>query len=700
MIALGVQLVFNGHGAGDAADIQVGVHGAVVRAAADLAEGHGVDVLVGGILKNIRGVGIGHIHKDVKAQIDDCVHLIVHRAQVGGERRAVSREPVAERIQLIHRAAQIGEKAVQRVLIAVAEGIEGEFVPCVEVLNETARFARRRVKAGGGIAQRVERALDVVVRLGHGVLEKVGEDGGDFCHVRRDLRQSAYRVIQIADGAGEQPAHCAGVPRGCAVKVLLQLPDNGAQGVRRSLELGAVCLDASAGRAELSAVGSAQRQVLVALLERVDSVAHAVLRRLERLENVRQSLHHVVRTVGQLVDRADVLVDEVRGLTGERIGVVHRGVCVGRDRIESGGDVIVRAVHIVQRGGNEGVELIQLRAQPGDQVVTQREMEIGLHLTDDAAHILAAVDHAVVGAEIHKAVAAARAAADVVAEVRVADRAAVDAGEQAAGGVAGNAAGIRGGVPAFHCADGNKVGEGGGGVDAQIVKTERGIDICRIHAGGVDARAQRAEVIAGDAAGVAIGGDAAAHRAVGDQPARLIAADDAAHGALTLHNAEKRAFLDRAVAASGNAADKFLRAARRDLPLDLERVDEGAALEREEKTGGGERVSQRQTADGVPAAVEGAAEAGDGLEVHAAQGDVGGQKDRLAARPGVIGAAVRKGAQVLRRVDVDDAVLPGGKRGQGQGKAQHERQGEREQAGRALIRFHRLHLLPRPCCRK
>ena len=51
MIALGVQLVFNGHGAGDAADIQVGVHGAVVRAAADLAESHGVDVLVGGILK-------------------------------------------------------------------------------------------------------------------------------------------------------------------------------------------------------------------------------------------------------------------------------------------------------------------------------------------------------------------------------------------------------------------------------------------------------------------------------------------------------------------------------------------------------------------------------------------------------------------------------------------------------------------------
>ena len=362
--------------------------------------------------------------------------------------------------------------------------------------------------------------------------------------------------------------------------------------------------------------------------------------------------------------------------------------------------MIVRAVHIVQCGGNEGVELIQLRAQPGDQVVTQRETEIGLHLTDDAAHILAAIDHAVVGAEIHKAVAAARAAADVVAEVRVADRAAVDAGEQAAGGVAGNAAGIRGGVPAFHCADGNKVGEGGGGVDAQIVKAERGIDICRIHAGGVDARAQRAEVIAGDAAGVAIGGDAAAHRAVGDQPARLIAADDAANGALTLHNAEKRAFLDRTVAASGNAADKFLRAAGRDLPLDLERVDEGAALEREEKTGGGERVSQRQTADGVPAAVEGAAEAGDGLEVHTAQGDVGGQKDRLAARPGVIGAAVRKGAQVLRRVDVDDAVLPGGKRGQGQGKAQHERQGEREQAGRELIRFHRLRLLPRPCCRK
>ena len=234
------------------------------------------------------------------------------------------------------------------------------------------------------------------MRLGRGVLEKVGEDGGDFCHVRRDLRHCAYRIIQIADGVGEQPAHCVGVPSGCAVKVLLQLPDNGAQGVRRSLELGAVCLDASAGRAELSAVGSAQRQILVALAERVDSVAHAVLRRLKRLENVGQRVRHGLGAVGQLVDRADVLVDEVRGLTGERIGVVHRGVCVGRDRIETGGKRGVCAVHIVQRGGNKSVELIQFCAQSGDQVVTQREMEIGLHLTDDAAHILAAVDHTVV----------------------------------------------------------------------------------------------------------------------------------------------------------------------------------------------------------------------------------------------------------------------------------------------------------------
>ena len=426
------------------------------------------------------------------------------------------------------------------------------------------------------------------MRLGRGVLEKVGEDGGDFCHVRRDLRHCAYGVRERGKGVGEETVHCGGIPLLAAVKVSLQSVDSGIQSVRRILELGAVCLDASAGRAELSAVGSAQRQVLVALLERVDSVAHAVLRRLERLENVGQSVRHGLGAVGQLVDRADVFVDEVRGLTGERIGVIHRGVCVGRDRIETGGERGVRAVHIVQRGGNEGVELIQLRAQPGDQVVTQREMEIGLHLADDAADILAAVDHAVVGAEIHKAVAAARAAADVVAEVRVADRAAVDAGEQAAGGVAGNAAGIRGGVPAFHCADGNKVGEGGGGVDAQIVKAERGIDICRIHAGGVDARTQRAEVIAGDAAGVAIGGDAAARGAVGDETALLVAARDAAHGAVALDDAEEGALLQGAVAASGNAADGFLRAAGRDLPLDLERVDKGAALKREEETGGGE----------------------------------------------------------------------------------------------------------------
>ena len=234
------------------------------------------------------------------------------------------------------------------------------------------------------------------MRLGRGVLEKVGEDGGDFCHVRRDLRQSAHGVRERGKSVGEQPAHCAGVPSGCAVKVLLQLPDNGAQGVRRSLELGAVCLHASAGRAELSAVGSAQRQILVALAERVDSVAHAVLRRLKRLENVGQRVRHGLGAVGQLIDAADVFVDEVGRLTRERIGVVHCGIGIGGDRIESGGDVIVRAVHIVQRGGNESVELIQLRAQLGDQIIAQGKTEMRLHLTDDAAHILAAVDHTVV----------------------------------------------------------------------------------------------------------------------------------------------------------------------------------------------------------------------------------------------------------------------------------------------------------------
>ena len=65
-------------------------------------------------------------------------------------------------------------------MIAVAERIEAEAAACVEIFDETARFARRRVKAGGGVAQRVECLLNIVVRLGRGVLKEAGEDGGDF----------------------------------------------------------------------------------------------------------------------------------------------------------------------------------------------------------------------------------------------------------------------------------------------------------------------------------------------------------------------------------------------------------------------------------------------------------------------------------------------------------------------------------------
>ena len=120
-----------------------------------------------------------------------------------------------------------------------------------------------------------------------------------------EISARALTASESAARASERRRRTASVSQGVVPsRYSFRSFDSGIQAVRRSLELGAVCLDASAGRAELSAVGGAQRQVACCTARarrqrrpRASSAASS-----SALENVGQRVRHGLGAVGQLID--------------------------------------------------------------------------------------------------------------------------------------------------------------------------------------------------------------------------------------------------------------------------------------------------------------------------------------------------------------------------------------------------------------
>ena len=106
---------------------------------------------------------------------------------------------------------------------------------------------------------------------------------------------------------------------------------------------------------------------------------------------------------------------------------------------------------------------------------------------------------------------------------------------------------------------------------------------------------------------------------------------------------------------------------------------DAALLHDAEKTGGGEAVFNAQAADGVAAAVEGAAKRRDGQRVGAFQHKVVVEHDLFAARPGVERAGAREGLKVLLGLDMDGAVAVSQRARDGQ-KRQQQQRAQRQRA--------------------
>ena len=86
---------------------------------------------------------------------------------------------------------------------------------------------------------------------------------------------------------------------------------------------------------------------------------------------------------------------------------------------------------------------VKLRMQPGKRILRKLELAARLHLSGDSAHILAAVQDAVIDAALNVSCLAPGNPADIVSDMLIAHGAVVDAGADHSKVASGDSADIR-----------------------------------------------------------------------------------------------------------------------------------------------------------------------------------------------------------------------------------------------------------------
>ena len=371
------------------------------------------------------------------------------------------------------------------------------------------------------------------------------------------------------------------------------------------------------------------------------------------------------------------------------LGAVPGGVGGETDALQPGGDGISAGLGVVDGGLHQVVQGVQLPPQPGQGVAVGAQGQIGLRLSGNAAHVLPAQDGAVVDAVRQIPGLAARDAAHVVAHMGIAHGAAVDAALDGAAGIARHAAGVgvavQQGVALLPLIAGELAQAA-----ADVFQVRGGIMLDGVHLGIVFAFQQEAQVPPGDAAGGVQPLHGAGSGAAGNFSRLVVPAHDAAHGLVALDDAPEGAALDSARVDACDAAHKGAAAVGGHSAGDMEIPHHRALLDIAEQAHPGAAGVDAQAGDGVSVPQEGAAEGGDGGEVHGGQVDVRRQADGLALGPGVQRAVLGEAHQLLGGGDGDFTAVGPGRR---LGKA--HQQPYRQQQGGELTHgcFHR-HLPP------
>ena len=337
---------------------------------------------------------------------------------------------------------------------------------------------------------------------------------------------------------------------------------------------------------------------------------------------------------------------------------------------------------------HQGGKLAQLGLELGQGALGELHLDIGLHLPDDAAHVLAPADAAAVGAQIYLPAAAAGDAAHVIAHVFIAHGGLVGAVEDVAGGVPCHAAHIGGGIGRPRP---GKAAEIQGEIHIHSAEIQRLVGALDVHIGTVLAGDHPALVITGDAAHHAVAKDGAPALGGTNHSAGAVFPGDAPHLAGAGHRPAEGAIHDPSIVFTHDAAHGLAVPLGSHRALDGEGVDLAAGLEDGEQPRRSNTFPDLQSGDGVALPLKGSAKGGDGRKFCAAQVDIPVQDDGLAPGPGVQGAGLGQLDEILCRRDVDAPRLlsPDGDAGE---EEQHRRHGGQDAgqhpAGSAVILLH------------
>ena len=478
---------------------------------------------------------------------------------------------------------------------------------CGNGLHCRGNAAAQREDAGHGVGhfQQLDTILEVLIRLLLGRERVVaGQDGGDR------LRGSA--VIPIGEG----------LDKGCqTIRDLLQTLLGVAGRVAHLAQTVAGLAEGAGCHQHLSGhLAHGPLEVSGGVGQLGHGIFAGVHDGFEFGEGIGQQSGGAVDLVGHLVA---VVAGLIVQLTGRRNGGVHLAGHGAEGVGDAGGGVLDDAGGVIDKAAQN----IQLRAEALDGVLGEVQFAIGLRLTGDAAHVLAAQNMALIDAAGHEAVGAAHDAAHIVADMLVADSSGVDTCQDHAGGAACDAAGV-----------GGDVGDGIGGVviggghlvvdlvhhlGREAVGVERGFLIFGVDAAHVGAAGDGAEVVACDAAGGRFAGDDGAGSAVVDGAFGLVAAHDAAHLAVAGDDAGELAVDEGTVVDAYDAAGGGVGRVRdrHDAPH-AQGLDGALFLHDAEEARRGILARNGQVRDGVAIALELSAEGRDWLPQHPLEGEV------------------------------------------------------------------------------
>ena len=719
-VALGIEIVLDVHRAGNAADIHVAVDLAVVVAVIDLAVGRARELFLRDVLDDVLLVlAQGELEDIAQAHHDD-VELVVDRLHVADDLGAVGGRLHAQAGQAGRNAAEIVEHLLHRGAVIAADVGQVERIVAGEVFRDLVEVthAGREVAARGfeGVERVFERGTHVIhAGVAGGVLGEVvqiddlrhrGDVAGDradrFGSVAHALEQGvALRLI----GAEVVGIVLVAVLVGHLLPVVRAAGDQvigaGAVGVVHDLhEPGAVIH----GRVELvgrdaQVLGRVLEGRLVGLGHLIDDVEIVkalveVIDRFVKRHGRRGKLRdrggeHFLRRVDadeHFVDGRDRVVHVVRGALGHIARALRGAGRAVAQHADRGGQRRRRSARMVEQGVHQIMERVELLGHGADRAGLHIERDERLHLAADAADVLAAGGRAPVRAAGDEAALASDDAADVVADVLKADAAPVRAADDDAGREAADAADVRGGVGLFRRVVVLVVRCGRERQGVEILRAANGLAGVDVHARGVRAVGDGADVLPDDAADVMVALDEAFGLAVIDHAAAFVRARDAADVVLAGNRAVERAAGDRAVVRADDGTDLVEGAGGVDVAGDLQITDRTDRLHITEQAHMGRIARELQPADRVALPLERAAEGRDRHKVRPAQVHIVVQIDRLALRVRVELAAFAQLHEIVRRVDVDLRGVRLGSRAAQQAQSRHEHQ--RKQTTH-IMSFHR-----------